>query len=227
MENKVFAAARPEGVDGGLGHSVSLRKAVEAALPFVASSFTDQPLIEARLRMTLGTSFESLGEAKIAADQFQAARAIYTTHRGPDHPDTLEAMHELARSYIGLGRYAEALKLQRSDARPAKNQARPRPPRHAQHHARPWPIACTGLSGTPKRSSSTRRRWPCEKPSSAPTTPTRSAAMNGLANGYESVGRPLDALKLREETLALQKTRRGPDHPDTLGQHEQPGHQLR
>ena len=112
VENKVFAAARPEGVDGGLGYSVSLRKAVEAALPFVASSFKNQPLIEARLRMTLGKSFEDLGEAKIASQQFEAARAIYTKHRGPEHPDTLAAMHGLADSYGDIGRNADALKLQ-------------------------------------------------------------------------------------------------------------------
>ena len=111
VENKVFAAARPEGQDGGLGHDVTLRKAIEAALPFVETSFTNQPLIEARLRMTLGTSFWYLGEAGIAAEQFQKARALYTQHLGPDHPDTLRSMNNLANSYAALGRHAEALKL--------------------------------------------------------------------------------------------------------------------
>jgi serine/threonine protein kinase/tetratricopeptide (TPR) repeat protein len=111
VEGKVFAAARPEGQDGGLGNTVTLRKAVEAALPFVEKSFTAQPLIEARLRMTLGSSFAYLGEAKIAAEQYQAARKIYTSLRGPDHPDTLKSMNDLANSYTDLGRYAEALEL--------------------------------------------------------------------------------------------------------------------
>src|SRR5207249_11752027 len=57
VENHVFAAARPEGDEGGLGHDVRLRQAVESALPFVEKSFTNQPLIEARLRRTLGLSF--------------------------------------------------------------------------------------------------------------------------------------------------------------------------
>src|SRR5439155_21846147 len=35
VENKVFAAARPEGQEGGLGREVTLRRAVEAGLPFV------------------------------------------------------------------------------------------------------------------------------------------------------------------------------------------------
>ena len=51
VENKVFAAARPEGQDGGLGQDVMLRRAIEAALPFVDQGLTNQPLIEARLRL--------------------------------------------------------------------------------------------------------------------------------------------------------------------------------
>src|SRR5262249_3457882 len=35
VEKRVFAAARPEGLDGGLGHDVTLRRAIEGALPFI------------------------------------------------------------------------------------------------------------------------------------------------------------------------------------------------
>jgi hypothetical protein len=80
VEQRVFAAARPN----ALGYKVTLRRAVEEALPFVAKSFTDQPLIEARLRETLGTSFWYLGDAKTAAEQYEAARALYTQYRGPE-----------------------------------------------------------------------------------------------------------------------------------------------
>jgi len=111
VENKVFAAARPEGQDGGLGAEVTLRQALEAALPFVAASFRDQPLIEARLRMTLGASFLYLGDAKIAAEQTEAARALYSQHLGGDHPDMLKCMTNLAGTYFDLGRHAEALQL--------------------------------------------------------------------------------------------------------------------
>ncbi|HLJ93835.1 MAG TPA: serine/threonine-protein kinase [Gemmataceae bacterium] len=111
VEDRVFAAARPEGQRGGLGYEVTLRRAVKEALPFVAKSFTDQPLVEARLRWTLGTSFWYLGDAKTAAEQFERARALYARHRGPDHPDTLTSMTGLANSYADLGRHADALKL--------------------------------------------------------------------------------------------------------------------
>ena len=111
VESKVFAAARPEGQNGGRGSEVTLRKAIEASLPHVASSFRGQPLIEARLRQTLGGSFWYLGQYRIAKEQFETARALYAKFRGPDHRDTLKSMNNLATSYAALGRYAEALKL--------------------------------------------------------------------------------------------------------------------
>ena len=40
--------------------------------------------------------------------------------------------------------------------------------------------------------------------------------MNNLADTYSALGRHADALKLREETLALRRAKLGPDHPDTL-----------
>ena len=192
--------------------------------------------------MTLATSFANLGEARIAADQAERARAIYSKHLGPDHPDTLSSMHNLANGYDALGRHADALKLreetlalmkaklgpdhpktlaamnnladsyaalgatgqgpqaQRRDAGATESQARPRPSSHASEHEQPgrrlqplgrhaealklgeetvdareiqarphesparlaawtaWPSSTTTLAGSPRPSSSMRRR---------------------------------------------------------------------
>ena len=40
--------------------------------------------------------------------------------------------------------------------------------------------------------------------------------MHSLASSYMGIGRYADALKLQEATLALRKTKLGPQHPDTL-----------
>jgi tetratricopeptide (TPR) repeat protein len=40
--------------------------------------------------------------------------------------------------------------------------------------------------------------------------------MHSLAYSYEALDRHVEALKLREDTLTLQKANLGPDHPDTL-----------
>jgi len=36
----------------------------------------------------------------------KAGRTLYAKHRGPEHPDTLASMSNLARSYSALGRHA-------------------------------------------------------------------------------------------------------------------------
>ena len=99
VENRIFAAARPENQEGGLGRDVTLARAVEAALPFVAEGFKDRPLTEARLRITLGTSFDYLGKPEIAERQYSRARELRQAKLGPDHPDTLLSMNNLAISY--------------------------------------------------------------------------------------------------------------------------------
>ena len=42
FEEKVFAAGRPKGMAGGLGHDVSLRDAVRASLPELGKCFKNQ-----------------------------------------------------------------------------------------------------------------------------------------------------------------------------------------
>ena len=108
LQTKVFAAVETKGAAGGMGREVTLRQAVESALPFVDSGFRDQPLIEARLRTTLGTSFSYLGDTQVALEQFEAARELFMQHRGPDHPDTLACTHNLAVCYQKLNRHSEA-----------------------------------------------------------------------------------------------------------------------
>ena len=215
VQNKIFAAARPEGQDGGLGREVTLRRAIEAALPFVETSFTNEPLIEARMRMTLGTSFSYLGEPGIASDQREKARALYSQHRGPEHPDTLRSMNNLANSYYALGRHADALKLHEETLALMKAKL-------GLDHLDT--LRSMGNLATTYRSLGrhgdalklTEETLALEKAKLGPDHPGTLMSMFNLAVSYRSLGRHADALKLNEETLALRKAKLGPDHPDTL-----------
>jgi serine/threonine protein kinase/tetratricopeptide (TPR) repeat protein len=219
VENRVFAAARPKGQAGGLGREVPLRQAVETALPFVETSFTDQPLIEARLRMTLGQSYWYLGEAQLAADQCQRARALYTEHLGPDHPDTLRSVHNLARSYHALGRYAEALRLNEETL--ARRQAILGPD-HAETLMSLNNVA-TGHAALGRHAEALRlyeETLARRKATLGRDHPDTLHSMHNLAAGYAALGQHAEALRLREETLARRQGRLGPDHPDTLASME-------
>jgi len=214
VDDKVFAAARPKGQERGLGSDVKLREAVEAALPFVENSFTKQPLIEARLRMTLGNSFWYLGDAKIAGAQFQAARAIYSK-LGADHPDTLSSMMGLANSYAGLGRHKDALKLHEETL--ALRQTR-LGPSHRDTLTSMNNVA-SSYDAVGRRGDALELRektLALRQTSLGPDHPDTLASMMALASSYYVHGRQADALKLYEDVLELRKVRLGPHHPDTL-----------
>jgi serine/threonine protein kinase/tetratricopeptide (TPR) repeat protein len=215
VEKQVFAAARPEGLEGGLGREVTLRRAIEAALPFLAQSFHDQPLIEARLRMALGTSFNYMEECKIAAGQFQKARAIYTEHRGPDHPDTLRSMSRLASCYNFLGQKTEAFKLIEETLALQKTKLSPD---HDDTLESMSVLAyCYDASNRYVEALKLQEEvLVLRKAKHGSDHPDTLRSMHDVGRGYFALGRYAVVLKLDEERLALQKAKLGPDHPLTL-----------
>jgi serine/threonine protein kinase len=216
VENKVFAAARPEGQEGGLGRDVTLRRALDAALPFVAKSFSEQPLIDARLRMTLGNSFLYLGEEKSALEQFDTARSLYTRHLGPDHRDTLRSMSGVANSYNGLGRYSEALKLHEETLALQKTKLGPDDPDTlATRHSLGSDYSTLGRHADAAKLR--EETLALEQAKLGPDHPDTVGTMNGLGVSYRFLGRLTEALKLHEHVLAVRKAKLGPHHPATLG----------
>jgi eukaryotic-like serine/threonine-protein kinase len=215
VEDKVLAAARPKDQDGGLGRDVQLRAAIEAALPFVESSFKQQPLIEARLRLTLGTSFDYLGEAKRAAEQFQAARTLFSKHLGPDEPLTFQSMTGLANSYGSLGLADEALRLREEvlEAEKAKFG-----PEHPETLRSMMGLANSyGVMGRRAEALNLREAvLAIQKRKLGARHPDTLTSMFNLATGYSNVGRNEDAVKLFEELLPIQRATLGSDHPHVL-----------
>ncbi len=215
VENKVLAAARPEGQEGGLGRDVMLRTAVEAALPTVEQSFRRQPLIEARLRLTLGKSFLYLGDAESAATEFKKARSICTEQLGPDHRETLTSVNDLADSYAALGRYAEALQLREQTLALRREKLGPDDPDTLAS----MNSVARGFSETGRASEAAElfeQTLALRKAKLGADHPDTLATLHGLSQVYTGLGRLQDVVRLSEETVALRKARLGPDHPDTL-----------
>jgi serine/threonine-protein kinase len=215
VETKVIAAARPKGLNGGLGPGVTVRTALEAALPFVAQSFIDRPLIEARLRMTLAESYFELRDLKAASDQYSAARAIYARLLGPDDRDTLNAANGLADCYDALGRGLDAARLLEEIV--ATRTAR---------FGRDDIDTLRGMNDL-GRAYFTLERYDdairlheetlaLKRAKLGPEDRGTLATMVNLANCYGRLDRHLDALKLRKEALAIQKARFGPKDFGTL-----------
>jgi serine/threonine protein kinase/tetratricopeptide (TPR) repeat protein len=215
FEDKVFSAGRPRGEAGGMGHDVLLRDAIKASLPAVATSFRDQPLVEARLRITLGSTFYFLGEYLRAAEQYDQARALYTRYGGPDHPNTLQSMNSLAISYFALNRHAEALKLFEETLAARK---RVLPTDHPDTLANMNDLANSyaALNRHAEAIKLHEEALAARKRVLSADHPGTLQSMNNLANCYAALNRHAEAIKLYEETLEAQKRVLPADHPDTL-----------
>jgi serine/threonine protein kinase/tetratricopeptide (TPR) repeat protein len=215
VEDKIFAAARPEGHDGGLGWEVTLREAVETALPLVDETFANHPLIEGRLRMSLGSSFLFLGDAALAARQLEMARAIYAKHRGPEDADTLRAINLLAQSYCYLARYPEAVRLYEEvlSVQSAKLGIDHVDTLDTMH----------GLANSYLRSGRHTEELKLRQEHLALCTAKLGgehqktiASMTMLGNTYIRLGRYVEALQLHKVALRLSIAKLGPNHPTTL-----------
>jgi serine/threonine protein kinase len=215
VEKKVFAAARPEGQHGGLGREVSLRKAIESSLPYVADSFTTRPLIEARLRTTLGNSYHILDEPEIAQQQFEAAEALFSKHRGPEHPDTLASMESLSFCHERLYRFVEALGLRERILAIRKRTMGPEDPRTLNSMtlvAQSYAIVGRMTDAVSLLEQALALQQSRLGPDHAETIRT----MFQLVLFYQRVNRSADAIDLCEKALAQQKKVGGKEQPDSL-----------
>jgi serine/threonine protein kinase/tetratricopeptide (TPR) repeat protein len=215
VENKILAATRPEGLFGGLGPEITLRKAIEAALPFVATSFKDQPLIEARLRYTLGGSFYYLGDAPRSIEQDEVALRLFRKHRGPDHFETRRCEYGLAYGYLEAGRLDEALALCEQTLAAARARFGP----DSRYTLLSVSLLAHIDSALGRHAEALRLREETlarQKATLGPDHYNTLCTLYWLAESYRRLGRFAAALRLHEEALARQKATLGPDHRDTL-----------
>jgi tetratricopeptide (TPR) repeat protein len=217
VESKVFAAARPKGQERGLGRDVSLRKAIETAVPFVDRSFVNEPLIEARLRLTLGASFRYLGEPTRAMEQYRRARGLFTEHLGPNHPDTLKSMNGVALMHELLGQGDQSLPLRLDILTQRRFQFGVD---HPETIAAMINLANSyAYLGQHTDALALRKETlALARSKLGADHPDVFLCMSNLANSHEALGEQGEALKLREETLALRTAHKdlGPEHPDTI-----------
>ena len=176
FQDQVLSAARPEGLEGGLGKDVTIRKAIDVAEPKIAAAFPDQPTIEASVRSVLGETYYYLGEPALAVRQRERALELRMAELGPDHPDTLNLQNSLALAYWAAGQHDRAIPLLEADAGGAFGQARARSPRHAHQPEQPrarLPGRRSSRPGDPAPGADGRGAFGQAR---APTTPTRSSA---------------------------------------------------
>jgi serine/threonine protein kinase len=100
FENHVFAAARPEGREGGLDRNATLRQAIDAAEPAIAKAFADRPLVELEIRAVLANTYFALSEWQKAAEQWKKWLAVCDRKLDRNHPDYHDALNGLVETEL-------------------------------------------------------------------------------------------------------------------------------
>jgi non-specific serine/threonine protein kinase/serine/threonine-protein kinase len=90
---------------------LKLRTILDRASGKIAGRFSDQPLVEAAIRQTLGNAYDELGEYASAQTHLERGLNLYRRERGDEYPATLTAMVSLAYVLLDRGQYDQAKPL--------------------------------------------------------------------------------------------------------------------
>jgi tetratricopeptide (TPR) repeat protein len=104
---RMLAAADP----AEKGRDVTVLEILDDASGRVGEEFSDRPLLEARLRGTIGETYRELGVLDPSAQHLERQLAIYEARLDADDPVRIAAQHQLAWIYAEQGRLNEAAAL--------------------------------------------------------------------------------------------------------------------
>jgi tetratricopeptide (TPR) repeat protein len=90
---------------------LTVREALDRAAAKIGDRFRDQPLVEAAIRMAIGNGYQTLWANQLAESHLKRAVALRESYLGPDHPETVNSIENLAVVYSWLGRHADAIDL--------------------------------------------------------------------------------------------------------------------
>ncbi|MFG0276140.1 MAG: tetratricopeptide repeat protein, partial [Phycisphaerales bacterium] len=196
---------------GNSGRDVAVRDVLDVASASIEAALDDNPLVEARLRETMGRTYLELGLIDDAARHLPAAYEIRRSQLGAKDPDTLAALSAMARLAAARGDYPQARRLIEESLNAAsQDEARVLDATHQLAvidflQARYEP-AEAGF----------RRALEGREALLGPEDRDTLESTRGLARLYREMGRWAEAEPLLVRTLEAQERTLGAEHPETL-----------
>ncbi|KAH8826714.1 hypothetical protein DL96DRAFT_1528423 [Flagelloscypha sp. PMI_526] len=144
-------------------------------------------------------------------------RALSETQQklGPEHPQTLMCMSELAFSYIDLGEYQESLKLNEEVLQLQKRVLGYKHPNTLETMSN-LALSHQGLGQYQDALKFSEEAFELRKWVLGYDHPDTLNTMNNLALSHSNLGQYQDALKVYEEQLKLINRTLGDEHPDAI-----------
>jgi serine/threonine protein kinase/tetratricopeptide (TPR) repeat protein len=215
FQDKVLAAGRPEGQEGGLGKDTTIRAAIDAAEPGIAGGFAAQPTVEASIRRTIGQGYRFLGNTPGAVRQLERARMLQVAALGPDHTETLETSSNLADAYREAGRAEDAIPLHEQTLAFRRTRLGPDHPETL--------VSMNNLADAYRQAGRLddairmfRESLALLRVKLGSDHPDTLICIDNLGGALWESGRLAEAVPLYQEAFRGFEARLGPDHPDTL-----------
>lgn len=211
LNNDLLAAVRPEAA----GRDVSMRVVLDAAAKKVNDRFVGQPAVEAALRLTLASTYFSLGVLHEAEQHALRARELAVREFGAGAPQSRAALRQLGDIYSSQARYADA---QRAFGELVDFEREHRGPDDPETQK-----DLDGLALAYSRDGNLRRAaeifeqlYESRLRALGAENDATLDTLGNLASMYLRSGDNARARPLLERALAARRRRAGDDHPDTL-----------
>jgi tetratricopeptide (TPR) repeat protein len=203
------------GQDSNGGSPMTVREALDRASAQIGDRFRDQPLVEASIRMTIGTAYHRVRQPRLGVPHLERALAIRRMCLGADHPETLSSMDQLAGAYSWTGRFQDLIVLRSQLLELRKAGLGPDNPETlaclaklaaAYQCAGQWDVSNQLFEDLIDR----------ERAILGPAHSQTLDSMHLLAMNYAETDRLAQSIALHEEVLRLNETANGPRHNSSL-----------
>ncbi len=198
------------------GAKLTVREALDAAAQRIDENpLADQPLVEAEIRSTLGSTYLGLGLYAQAETQLRAADEIQTRELGDEHPDTLRTRCKLVWVLSERTEFAAAARLARPTMEALQRLLGPDHPdtlRAGGLLGNSLAFSNEFVEGEALLLSVLERRKRVQGPDHTDTART----MNSLGNIYIQFAQAEKAEPLHREAWRIYKQAFGDEHPETI-----------
>ncbi|MBF0107693.1 MAG: tetratricopeptide repeat protein [Magnetococcales bacterium] len=154
------------------------------------------------------------GQFSAALPLARRALEIRENTLGPDHPDTIVSLNNLAMLHKEMGNHAAAIPLARRILTIRENTLGPDHPDTARSLNNLASLN-KNIGAFSEAESSYKRALTIRENTLGPDHPDTATSLNNLAMLYREMGNPIAALPLAQRAMTIWEKSLGPDHPQT------------
>jgi eukaryotic-like serine/threonine-protein kinase len=212
LQNDLLAQASP---DNQPDRDLKLRTVLERASKKIEGRFADKPFVEASIRETLASTYESLGDYATAQHHLEYAINLRRKIAGSDDPNILRAESTLAFVLATQGKYPEAEAMERN-ALALQHRITGGDDRDSLVSMAHLSFILYGEGKLSEAEALGLETLAAKRRVLGSEDPATVDSMHDLAMTYGDEGKFSDSEQLDLETLQIQQKIFGADNPQTL-----------